>query len=560
MVTDKPAPMLTQVDHSSSVAEQRPLLSGGPVVPPLSEVLESIINPGSKPVVTAHVPVSSVSSVPAPTVPKPAAKVPVETSVIPVSVQAQSKPVAVAPSPATSIPKPVVPPPKSAEPAPKPVTPPAKVAEIPKPQPAMPASKPAVLVASPPKADTKPAPKDSPVPAKTPVASATPVPVVPSKTQSVPKSSSTVPVQTAPKPAAKVPVTPVPVQAPPKPVAVTPSPATSIPEPVVPFSHLAVPNPVWRPPPTASMPKPVVPPPKSVGPASKPVMPPAKVAEAPKPQPAMPVSKPAVPAAVPPKTEVKPAPKVAPETSPGEKLKLKVAKAEAPTGQTTKAELPSFVKNPADKKIASDKMKKETILAEDSDDIGHQPLVLIAKKTVEKQKFGIRNVNFGLAAAVLILLAFSAREIFAKIRTDDLLRQPFNGMRQSTTGQGVQGAGVGFQLPPLEMIIQELSGRPILSMPGQRVKENSPGGNEQTPQAVDWMKYVQDNIKLMGFSGSSVEAWQEAILQEGKDKDSKLHFVKAGQKLPIRGQEILVENIKNDQVYLTDGKQKMMIK
>jgi hypothetical protein len=97
-------------------------------------------------------------------------------------------------------------------------------------------------------------------------------------------------------------------------------------------------------------------------------------------------------------------------------------------------------------------------------------------------------------------------------------------------------------------------------MPGQTVKEPTPGGNEQVPQMMDWMKYVQDNIKLMGFSGSSVEATQEAILQEGKDKDSKLRFVKVGEKIPIQGQEVLVEAIKDDQVYLTDNKRRMTIK
>ncbi|OGV69672.1 MAG: hypothetical protein A2283_17070 [Lentisphaerae bacterium RIFOXYA12_FULL_48_11] len=290
-------------------------------------------------------------------------------------------------------------------------------------------------------------------------------------------------------------------------------------------------------------------------------------AEVPKPKPSVPVVPPQVAVAsksvevkTQPKPEIKPAttvtakpsappekPKVAASASVEEKPKLKVAKSDTSAVQ----DIPKSVEA---------KVNLKAVSVEDPGDVALPPPVIIAKKPEEKKKHIIRNVNLGLVAAILLLIAFSVSEIFAKLRTDEQLSQVPDAVEPVDPDQNGQDLGQIYKLPALETIVQAMGDRPMLSMPGQRLKETPAEGPEKAPQVMDWMKYVQDSIKLMGFSGSQAEGTQQAIIQEGKDKDSRINFFKPGQKVQIQGRDIQVESIRDDQVILTDGKRKMTLK
>jgi|GEM_PF-2581101 len=295
---------------------------------------------------------------------------------------------------------------------------------------------------------------------------------------------------------------------------------------------------------TAQAPAPVKPPAPAARPAPKPV-PAAKPAEAPKPQPA---------AAVAPKAARKPAPEAAKPpaaAAAAEKPKLKPVKTDAVVG-----------KAPVAGKTAAKVEPPAAAAAADLSPAAPAPVVS-AKKRTEVKQFGIRKINLGLAAAVLIMIVFSVNEIFAKIKTDTILHKSIIGNTAGGQSLPVQG-GTGSLLPSLDVIMQWIGDLPIVAPAGQKLPAGINNSNVTAPgtggtvPVADWMTYVQTNIKLMGFSGDTVSAWQEAILQE--NKDNRLIYVKAGGKLSIPGQDIQVEAIKDEQVLLTDGKRRMTLK
>ncbi len=189
------------------------------------------------------------------------------------------------------------------------------------------------------------------------------------------------------------------------------------------------------------------------------------------------------------------------------------------------------------------------------------PPVVIAKKKEQQKRYVIRDINLGLVAAILLLIAFSVREIFAKLKIDEYFSRVPGAVEQPVAGGETQDSGSTYRLPALETIIQGMGDRPLLSMPGQRAKETPAEATvDKGPQLMDWMKYVQESVKLMGFSGSQAEGNLQVIVQEGKDKDARINFFKTGQKFQIQGKDIQVESIRDDQVTLTDGQRKMMLK
>ena len=224
-----------------------------------------------------------------------------------------------------------------------------------------------------------------------------------------------------------------------------------------------------------------------------------------------------------------------------EKPKLKVAKADV-------EDMQAAIKSEAQAAAAKNRPVSREV----------RPPVIVEKKR-PPQKFVIRRINLGLAAAMLLLLGLSVVEIMAKMRSDEAMRAP-TVLVQGPVEQP-SGGSQAFQLPPLEMVVQGLSDRPIVATGGQRSKEPVvvQGSAPESPSAAgDWTKSVTDTLKLMGFSGGTDN--QEAIMVEGKDKDTKMHFVKAGEKLMIQGNEITIESVRNDEVVLSNGKRKITIR
>lgn len=533
----------------AAVKPQTSFVPAQPVVVPASPE-----TPKPQPVVAPVMPAKTASAAPAKAevVTGPASERPVTRVPLPEQKTVQAVPAVAKPVPVkdTVAPKPVAVP--VALPVDKPVTQVTPVSGV-----AAPAAKPAV---SPPAAEAVPAVQPKPKPVVPPPAAQTaPAAQSVSKPVNVPDS------KVESKPVTAVPVQPVK----PVPQAVKEQSMSAVS--AAPLKAVAPPSkPVEPPKPQAAPkaePKPVPPQPAAVSkvPASPAAVKPVEVQ---KPKPAVPVAQAPVPAApksveakAQPKPEIKTAatvtakppaqpekPKVATPAPADEKPKLKVAKSDAAVAQDA-------VK-PVELKI-----KPKTVSAEEPGDMVPPPPVVIAKKPAEKKRYVIRNINLGLVAAILLLIAFSVSEIFAKLRTDEMLNQIPGPLEQAVAGQNGQDAGVIYQLPALETIVQGMGDRPLLSLPGQKVKETAiAGGPEKAPQMMDWMKYVQDSVKLMGFSGSQTEGTQQAIVQEGKDKDSRINFFKQGQKVQIQGRDIQVESIKDDQVVLNDGQRKMTLK
>ncbi len=171
-------------------------------------------------------------------------------------------------------------------------------------------------------------------------------------------------------------------------------------------------------------------------------------------------------------------------------------------------------------------------------------------------------ISRGLAAAVAVMLALSALEIWGAVRTLNQ-DQALPVIMPDTE----EAAAVHYtpSLQPLPGLLNAITGKPFLRRPGQietqvvRVDPQTPQPPPPPPPPADWQKYAQNNLSLKGFSqlldGSDAT---EVIISD--DKEQRMFFLRQGQTILLETVEVELTAVRNDNVTLSDGKTTYMLR
>jgi hypothetical protein len=165
-----------------------------------------------------------------------------------------------------------------------------------------------------------------------------------------------------------------------------------------------------------------------------------------------------------------------------------------------------------------------------------------------KRKVNLRTVNFSLAAIVLVILFLLGYEIWAAIETSG---QDTRVVVPRLPGGGTEVVGPA-QLVLSKDILDKFEARPLIG--GAAVPTNAPPAGTTTA----WILYARDNLKLAAFIGNPGAAQKAVIID--KKLDSKMIFVKLGDKIAAGDQEVTVKEFQSDKVILFDGAQKQAVK
>jgi hypothetical protein len=90
------------------------------------------------------------------------------------------------------------------------------------------------------------------------------------------------------------------------------------------------------------------------------------------------------------------------------------------------------------------------------------------------------------------------------------------------------------------------------------MKSPDPGPNKTNIVSESWMRYVNENFKLIGISVKEPPDQSEAIITDKKEK--RTIFLKTGQSTPVQGVPVKLEAIESEHIRLTDGKDGIDIK
>lgn len=168
----------------------------------------------------------------------------------------------------------------------------------------------------------------------------------------------------------------------------------------------------------------------------------------------------------------------------------------------------------------------------------------VAQKQVDR-RFGLTTLNRCLAVAVLVVICFAGFEVWSSVLSIQAAPPP-------PRGGVVLAPESDYDLPPIAEILKAWESHPIIHNVEQVdqviVDVKPPDRGKQH----GWMKFAQDSLDLIGMSDG------EAIIVD-KSK-GKMFFLKVGGELEFRQQKLKLERIDADQVVLTDGKDKLMVK
>jgi hypothetical protein len=216
-----------------------------------------------------------------------------------------------------------------------------------------------------------------------------------------------------------------------------------------------------------------------------------------------------------------------------EKARLKVLKPE-PATRETEAPAPTLIGSPGPAGIGG-------------------PLDLSVKGR-SARKFSMGAVNRGLAAAVLLILAFTAYEIWAAAKNQ---KSEVGGQRSEGGGQIGKGATTGTgspaELADLASYVAPWKEKDIF----YQTSVKTGGEQAKTPVAPPpELAGLAGRLKIMGFS-KHPDQDARVILRD--TKDDKMFIAAAGEKILVGGQPLELVQIHNDHVVLSDGKDSISI-
>jgi len=157
--------------------------------------------------------------------------------------------------------------------------------------------------------------------------------------------------------------------------------------------------------------------------------------------------------------------------------------------------------------------------------------------------------NRAIAAVALLVLCFSAYEIWASVRWESLLG--------SGQGQVRQGDGGSVDVYPdpyaLDIVMDNYRKRSLFGNTVQPVVLTS---NDVRQVAVGPLDEALKNLKLIGHSRLSGGGSEGIVV----DKENKMQFLKVGDKFPFNNSELSVIEVLPDRVIVKTGEQTGVIK
>jgi len=342
---------------------------------------------------------------------------------------------------------------------------------------------------------------------------------------------------------AEKPAAPAKVIPPAKPVPPVAAPAAAqalrpTPAPVLP----PVPAPVSAPAPAPPPRPPVVSEPASEArPASAAVPPPQK----PKLKPASPARAPAAqavaeprPSPVPPKAVGKPEPE--PQAKPEEPKKAEAQRPEdAGPGKKTEAQRPEEAR--PGKKAARRSERRPAAPA--------VPVAAAGKPARRRSGGPIGTANRVLTLVILVLLGLCGLQIWSGATAGGVAPPP----AETPVFAGEEGE---FELPAIALLQGAFREKQIWDFGEPAGPRPGPGPEPPPPPQPE----IEKVLKLIGLSAPPGAPSEKIVAVIIDNRDSRMHFVKIGEKLPFNGREFDVKNVASDQVVLADGGQEYRVR
>lgn len=246
------------------------------------------------------------------------------------------------------------------------------------------------------------------------------------------------------------------------------------------------------------------------------------------------------------------------EPAPEEKLlsavKGKTVETDSRPESLESRDLPSIPKEP---EVAQ--ASKEADAAEQEEPLRQTPLIgtsppVIFPKKQSARKFDIAVANRCLAAVALIMLCFTAFEIWANIRTVEEDRRLVGRIERTEDSGDDEGDGSKEhgQVVPIAKVLKMFENRPLLDWPKKQEKKQESKTELQSSTSV----YARENLKLIGVSRTP-GGEPEAIIMD--EKKNKTYFLTAGQKISAGDQQLELQRIENDRAVFIHGNEKKTI-
>ena len=225
--------------------------------------------------------------------------------------------------------------------------------------------------------------------------------------------------------------------------------------------------------------------------------------------------------------------------------KLRLAKKPVPADESGQGESPAADDDLIGASPAAAAVAEEPDEA-DKDETG----TMAAAAKPMSHHFGIGTLNKLLAVAVLAIIGVAAFQVVSSVQAMQVPPAPPADLIE-------WGEEPEEDLPPLEELLKSFETRPILRGPEQVVQQQQPVNQpQQKPQLPAAVKHVKEHFDLIGLSTRN--GGREAIVLDRKE--GKMHFVRVGQDVSLKGQALNVVSIGADSVVLTDGEQKVTVK
>lgn len=187
--------------------------------------------------------------------------------------------------------------------------------------------------------------------------------------------------------------------------------------------------------------------------------------------------------------------------------------------------------------------------------IGTSPPVAMTKRP-HQRRVGLRTLNRCLTALVLLLILFTAYEIWAYMQVGgEAVDLPEENDTPKASPQLTDKAG---PLPNLAAVRQAFQDRPIIGFKEGPGPDETPIDDSTKPDVNQELERIKQGLDLIGTSLlPGTRGRMEAIIVDRKNK--KLHFLQVGLKVTFEEQELVVKEIGRDRVVLTAGSDEIII-
>ena len=175
-----------------------------------------------------------------------------------------------------------------------------------------------------------------------------------------------------------------------------------------------------------------------------------------------------------------------------------------------------------------------------------EPAPLISRKAgrPEGMELGIGTLNRCLVAVAIVMLCFTAIEIWANVRGDAGVAI------RSAADLALPVASVAAgSMPPIDAVLKSLASRPLFPVPFQ-----PPPPNSSPPPPPP-----QENLVLLGMSRlpGSVDGMEAIIVDKVANK---MHFLRIGQVLSVGQKDLKLEAIAKDHIIFSDGSEQVIVR